>query len=94
VYHLGFVITALITKSFLIGVKKLKVFSLSIIYIIITSKMGEQLSLRGVLKGHGGWVTSIATTPENPDIVLSASRDKVIYLYYKILIFKLIIIQN
>ena len=39
--------------------------------------MGDQLSLRGVLKGHGGWVTSIATTPENPDIVLSASRDKV-----------------
>jgi len=42
--------------------------------------MGDQLTLRGVLKGHGGWVTSIATSPENPDMVLSASRDKVIII--------------
>ena len=62
-------------------VDKNEIFRLSkVIYIIITSKMGEQLSLRGVLKGHGGWVTSIATTPENPDIILSASRDKVLYI--------------
>jgi len=47
--------------------------------------MGDQLSLRGILKGHGAWVTSIATTPENPDIVLSASRDKVIYYIIKYL---------
>jgi guanine nucleotide-binding protein subunit beta-2-like 1 protein len=37
--------------------------------------MGDHLVLRGELQGHGGWVTSIATTPEAPDMVLSASRD-------------------
>jgi guanine nucleotide-binding protein subunit beta-2-like 1 protein len=38
--------------------------------------MGEQLTLRGILEGHEGWVTSIATTHENPSMVLSSSRDK------------------
>mmetsp|Transcript_13604 Transcript_13604/g.43464 ORF Transcript_13604/g.43464 Transcript_13604/m.43464 type:complete len:319 (+) Transcript_13604:49-1005(+) len=38
--------------------------------------MGEQLTLRGELRGHNGWVTSIATTHEDADRVLSASRDK------------------
>jgi hypothetical protein len=28
------------------------------------------------LLGHGNWVTAIATTAENPDMVLSASRGK------------------
>jgi len=36
----------------------------------------SEISLAGELKGHGGWVTAIATTPEEPDMVLSASRDK------------------
>ena len=36
--------------------------------------MGEQLKLRGTLRGHGGWVTQIATTPAVPDMILSASR--------------------
>merc|ERR1711916_411339 len=35
-----------------------------------------QLSLRGSLKGHGDWITAIASTPENPDMILSASRDR------------------
>ena len=39
--------------------------------------MGEQLTLRGTLTGHGGWVTAIATTSEDPNMILSASRDKV-----------------
>lgn len=39
--------------------------------------MGEQLKLRGVLSGHGGWVTAIATTQEDSTMVLTASRDKV-----------------
>lgn len=30
--------------------------------------------MRGVLQGHGGWVTQIATTPQYPDMILSASR--------------------
>jgi len=28
------------------------------------------------LKGHNGWVTCIATSAENPDMILSGSRDK------------------
>jgi guanine nucleotide-binding protein subunit beta-2-like 1 protein len=36
----------------------------------------EHLVLRGELKGHGGWVTAIATTLEAPDMIISASRDK------------------
>ena len=42
--------------------------------------MGEQLTLRGTLLGHGGWITSIATTAENAGMILTASRDKVTYL--------------
>lgn len=36
----------------------------------------ESLTLRGVLKGHGGWVTSLATSAENRNMLLSGSRDK------------------
>lgn len=43
--------------------------------------MTEQMKLRGTLSGHGGWVTQIATTPEVPDMVLSASRDKTIIVW-------------
>jgi guanine nucleotide-binding protein subunit beta-2-like 1 protein len=34
------------------------------------------ITLKGVLKGHAGWVTSIATFPDNPDMLLTGSRDK------------------
>lgn len=43
--------------------------------------MGEQLSLRGTLVGHGGWITSIATTTENQNLILSSSRDKSIIVW-------------
>lgn len=36
----------------------------------------EVLVLRGTLEGHNGWVTSLATTPAHPDLLLSGSRDK------------------
>lgn len=39
--------------------------------------MTEQMTLRGTLKGHSGWVTQIATTPQYPDMILSASRGEV-----------------
>lgn len=38
--------------------------------------MGDHLKLRGVLAGHSGWVTAIATTAEDPNMILTASRDK------------------
>lgn len=41
----------------------------------------EYISLRGVLKGHNGWVTCIATSMENPDMILSGSRDKTLMLW-------------
>lgn len=40
--------------------------------------MGERMEKRGELHGHSGWVTALATTPEDPDLLLSASRDKTI----------------
>jgi len=41
----------------------------------------EQLKLSGSLHGHAGWVTQIATTPEVPEMFLSASRDKTIIVW-------------
>jgi guanine nucleotide-binding protein subunit beta-2-like 1 protein len=41
----------------------------------------ESMSLKGVLKGHNGWVTCIATSAENPDMILSGSRDKTIMIW-------------
>jgi guanine nucleotide-binding protein subunit beta-2-like 1 protein len=43
--------------------------------------MGEQLTLRGTLVGHGGWISSIATTPEDPNLLLTASRDKTVMVW-------------
>ncbi|TMS17083.1 Guanine nucleotide-binding protein subunit beta-2-like 1 [Larimichthys crocea] len=43
--------------------------------------MTEQMTVRGTLKGHSGWVTQIATTPQYPDMILSASRDKTIIMW-------------
>jgi len=42
----------------------------------VANKQTDPLVLRGELKGHGGWVTAIATTQEQPDMIISASRDK------------------
>uniref|UniRef100_A0A8C5AP64 Small ribosomal subunit protein RACK1 n=1 Tax=Gadus morhua TaxID=8049 RepID=A0A8C5AP64_GADMO len=43
--------------------------------------MTEQMTVRGTLKGHTGWVTQIATTPQFPDMILSASRDKSVIMW-------------
>jgi len=37
--------------------------------------------LRGELHGHGNWVTSIATTAEDPNMILSSSRDKTVIVW-------------
>jgi len=36
---------------------------------------------RGTLEGHSGHVTCLATTPENPDMLLSGSRDKTLCIW-------------
>merc|ERR1711963_322473 len=41
----------------------------------------DQMTLRGTLEGHGGWVTQIATTSAYPNMVLSASRDKSLIMW-------------
>lgn len=41
----------------------------------------EQIVLKGELRGHGGWVTAIATTMEDRNSILSASRDKSIIVW-------------
>jgi len=44
--------------------------------------MAEQMKLKGVLKGHNGWVTQIATaTQEGRTTVISSSRDKSIIVW-------------
>jgi len=43
--------------------------------------MSETLTQRGTLEGHGDWVTSIATTAEDPNLVLSSSRDNSVMVW-------------
>ncbi|RAL01145.1 40S ribosomal RACK1 domain-containing protein [Aspergillus ibericus CBS 121593] len=43
--------------------------------------MAEQLVLRGTLEGHNGWVTCLATSLENPNMLLSGSRDKTLIIW-------------
>jgi len=43
--------------------------------------MSETLSLRGTLRGHRNWVTSIASTSEDPNLILSSSRDKTVIVW-------------
>lgn len=43
--------------------------------------MAETLSLRGTLKGHSDWVTSIACPLDNSDMILSSSRDKSVIVW-------------
>eukprot|EP00244_Chara_vulgaris_P012155 TRINITY_DN62_c0_g1_i5.p1 TRINITY_DN62_c0_g1~~TRINITY_DN62_c0_g1_i5.p1 ORF type:complete len:322 (+),score=41.29 TRINITY_DN62_c0_g1_i5:113-1078(+) len=43
--------------------------------------MAETLSLRGTLRGHTDWVTSIACPLDNSDMILSSSRDKSIIMW-------------
>jgi guanine nucleotide-binding protein subunit beta-2-like 1 protein len=39
------------------------------------------ITLKGSLAGHNGWVTSIATSAENPDTIISGSRDKTLIIW-------------
>jgi guanine nucleotide-binding protein subunit beta-2-like 1 protein len=41
----------------------------------------DAMQLRGILKGHNGWVTCIATFPDNPDTLLTGSRDKTLIVW-------------
>jgi guanine nucleotide-binding protein subunit beta-2-like 1 protein len=43
--------------------------------------MADSIQLRGVLKGHNGWVTCIATSSEKPNMLLSGSRDKTLIVW-------------
>ncbi|KAJ2026204.1 cross-pathway control WD-repeat protein cpc2, partial [Coemansia sp. S610] len=43
--------------------------------------MSANLVLRGTLVGHAGAITALATSAENPDILVSASRDKTLFVW-------------
>uniref|UniRef100_H8ZWR6 Guanine nucleotide-binding protein subunit beta-2-like 1 n=1 Tax=Collodictyon triciliatum TaxID=190325 RepID=H8ZWR6_9EUKA len=43
--------------------------------------MAHQLQYRGTLKAHSGWVTSLATSAEAPNLLLSGSRDKTLVVW-------------
>merc|ERR1712127_451248 len=49
----------------------------------INTMTAEQnnFAMRGVLAGHAGWVTSIVTSQENADTILSSSRDKTVIVW-------------
>jgi guanine nucleotide-binding protein subunit beta-2-like 1 protein len=40
--------------------------------------MSDALTLRGILRGHGDAITSIATTDQSADYILTSSRDKTV----------------
>ncbi|KAL1244962.1 Small ribosomal subunit protein [Trichinella spiralis] len=39
------------------------------------------MKLKGTLKGHGNWVTQIAASPVDNDIIISSSRDKTVLIW-------------
>jgi guanine nucleotide-binding protein subunit beta-2-like 1 protein len=41
----------------------------------------HELVLRGILEGHSGWVTSVATSPAKEDTIISGSRDKSLIIW-------------
>lgn len=41
----------------------------------------ETLQLRGALEGHNNWVTSLAVSPQKPDVLVSGSRDRSIIVW-------------
>jgi guanine nucleotide-binding protein subunit beta-2-like 1 protein len=43
--------------------------------------MAETLRFAGTLQGHKGFVTAVATSSENPDLLLTASRDKTVIVW-------------
>ena len=43
--------------------------------------MAESLVYKGSLVGHAGSVTAIATSPELPDAIVTASRDRKLILW-------------
>jgi len=43
--------------------------------------MDPGITFRGSLAGHNGWVTSIATSVDNPDLIISGSRDKTLIIW-------------
>jgi len=43
--------------------------------------MAESLQYRGALQGHRGWVSAIATTYDQSNLVVSSSRDKTLMIW-------------
>eukprot|EP00735_Rhodelphis_limneticus_P008930 TRINITY_DN2396_c0_g1::TRINITY_DN2396_c0_g1_i1::g.20653::m.20653 TRINITY_DN2396_c0_g1::TRINITY_DN2396_c0_g1_i1::g.20653 ORF type:complete len:333 (+),score=97.41,sp/P25387/GBLP_CHLRE/73.58/1e-169,WD40/PF00400.27/6.3e-08,WD40/PF00400.27/4.1e-11,WD40/PF00400.27/1.2e-11,WD40/PF00400.27/2.9e-09,WD40/PF00400.27/2.3e-09,WD40/PF00400.27/9e-05,WD40/PF00400.27/0.00091,Cytochrom_D1/PF02239.11/0.046,Cytochrom_D1/PF02239.11/0.56,Nup160/PF11715.3/15,Nup160/PF11715.3/0.67,Nup160/PF11715.3/3.3e+02,eIF2A/PF0866 len=43
--------------------------------------MAETLTPRGELRGHNGWVTAIATSVEDSNLLISSSRDKSVIVW-------------
>ena len=43
--------------------------------------MADTLVMKGEMRGHTDWVTSIATTAEDANMIISASRDKSVMVW-------------
>jgi len=48
---------------------------------IVGTAMSDSLVYRGALVGHRNWVTSVATTYEQSNVVVSSSRDKKVFVW-------------
>ena len=48
---------------------------------MLVYKLLELTASSGQLEGHSGWVTSLATSLENPNMLLSGSRDKTLIIW-------------
>jgi len=53
----------------------------TVLFVSKTNDMAGNFTLKGILKGHSGWVTAIATTAESNDMILSSSRDKTLIVW-------------
>lgn len=47
----------------------------------MTSEPTTHLMYKGQLKGHSDWVTCVATTSSNPNVIVSGSRDKTLIVW-------------
>ncbi|KAK9461858.1 Aldehyde/histidinol dehydrogenase [Lipomyces oligophaga] len=85
-YRLGYVSLTLLLAAFLLQMQRAGELNLSV-SLLSSYSINHNVSGRSFsssfcsanywfLSGHNGWVTCLATTPENPGLLLSGSRDK------------------
>lgn len=49
--------------------------------VVQNQQSQQQIVFKGFLKGHNGWVTCLASSPSNPNLLVSGSRDKTLIIW-------------